>query len=62
MTPYEIKYSKMNICTYSIHTAVFLFLFYKGNNLNKIKQAGNQYRYNLQGLQKWKSKQSNYKQ
>lgn len=42
--------SKMNIGTYTIHTAVL----YRGNGLNKIKQAQNQNRYSLQGLQKWK--------
>lgn len=46
--------SKMNICSYTIHTA----MLYRTNGLNKIKQAGNQNGYSLQGLQKWKSKQS----
>lgn len=44
--------SKMNICSYTIDTAVL----YRGNGLNKIKQAGYENRYNLQGLQKWKLK------
>lgn len=26
-TPYEIKYSKMNICTYTLHTAVLFFSY-----------------------------------
>lgn len=41
------------------HSSALFFLIYRENCSNKIKQAGNQKEmYNLQGLQKWKSKQS----
>lgn len=56
--------SKMNIFTYTIHTAVLSFpILQRKLFLNEIKQAGNQIEYNLQGVTNMEIKAIyNYKQ
>lgn len=48
----------MNVLLTLYHSSALISYFTEETGLNKIKQAGNQKRYNLQGVQKWKSKQS----